>query len=91
MENEIVSFRELARNAVHATEVCDLSFHNHKSRVLELYAVDYRGHHISIIQDLDCFDVQIDHDDTTVRRNLSWAEVEEYVEKVTSNRCQIDL
>lgn len=91
MNSQIVSFQGLVKNAVHVTEICDLSFHNHKSRKLELYALDYREHHISLVKDADCFDIQIDHDDSTTRRGLSWSQVEDYVESLTPNRCQIDL
>lgn len=74
-----ITLQSLVSGAVHQTITCDVPFHYHKSPVLELYALEYFGHHISIVQDQDKFDIQIDRIKETEKYGLAWEEVENYI------------
>ena len=79
-----ISLVDLLQHARWKDVHCTDPDHEHNSPVLYACVVDYRGHRISVVQDWDCYSVQIDDNLRLMVENVSRAQMLEFVEKETS-------
>lgn len=86
MTASIMTFYALAQSAKHETLVCHDPACRHNTPVQEMYAVPYLGHKVSVTQDGNEYNVMIDGDPLSVRKRLSWDEVEDYVNRRCRNK-----
>ena len=81
--NAVLPFSALVQSTQHKTIRCDDPYHSHNSPTQELYALVYRGHHVALTIDGNCYSVRIDRNPMTDRHNMSRAQAFDYVERIT--------
>lgn len=77
------TFEELEADAVKSVFCCSDPCHDHTYPVQVAYAVEYRGHHVSVVIDGELLSVEIDRNSRKVRENVSRAQALDYIEKMT--------
>jgi hypothetical protein len=84
MGTAVTSFSALAQSANHQVIQCDNPYHRHnKPHMLEMYALTFRGHHVSVTIDGNCYSVRIDRNPLTDKHDMSQSEAFAYVDRMT--------
>jgi hypothetical protein len=81
--NAVLPFSAVAQVAQYQEISCDDPYHNHRSPVQYMFAVQYRGHHVALTIDGDCYSVRIDRNPRTDQHDMSRAQAFAYVERMT--------
>jgi hypothetical protein len=89
--NKSVTFDQLLRSARWKEVRCTDPDCTHQAPLLYACAVDYQGHRVRVIQDWNCFSVQIDGDPRLMVENVSHAQMLEYVKQVVKENGENTL
>ncbi len=81
--NVLATLAALSVQAEHRVMVCTDRHCRHRSQILDMYAVPYRGHRVAVTVDGDRYDVQIDRDPGKTRRGMTLEQMVDFVEAAT--------